>query len=157
MNMALVIVNNYYDAFDFLLDGETPEEGIRRAEESRDKSIARYEEIMAGKYASTYFANQLEQEKHKTFEVMSLHEFSERQKAYLCSGEPEEISREDYENALNCLPPLGWMQGDSREWFFMSEMYTGTITNQHYYDKKTGKYYCKTVDICDRKTWIDLP
>lgn len=52
-----------------------------------------------------------------------------------------EIDLEEYEDALNCLPPLKWTKLGRKndELFFMSEFYTGNYTAL--YIRKDGKHY----------------
>lgn len=52
----------------------------------------------------------------------------------LC-GDWKEVTEEDYDDALNVLPPVGWYGGG----FFMSERYTGNVSS--FYQKLNGKYY----------------
>jgi hypothetical protein len=70
----------------------------------------------------------------------------------MVSGEVKEITREDFYEALDCLPPLKWCTKSNVEMFCMREMYTGTYTTQ--YAKKDGKYYSAMVDVTDENTWI---
>ena len=88
------------------------------------------------------------------FEAVTFEEFHKREKMKWCTGKIHEISREEYNEALNCLPPVGWVHGDDCEWFFISEMLTFSFTNQYYHDKTNGKYYTAVADLHDRKTWI---
>lgn len=52
----------------------------------------------------------------------------------LC-GDWKEITAEQYEDALNILPPVAWRDGG----FFMSERYTGNISS--FYQQINGKYF----------------
>ena len=70
-------------------------------------------------------------------------EFDELRKQYersLC-GKWKEITEEEYEYALNVLPPAKWHSGG----FFVSEPYTDTIYG--FYQKRGGKYYTSLQDI----------
>ncbi len=51
------------------------------------------------------------------------------------SGQWKEITEEQYEYALNVLPPLMWYNGG----FFISEADTGTV--HAFYQRLNGKYY----------------
>lgn len=82
-------------------------------------------------------------------------EFQAMEKSKLISGEPEEIAADKFNEMLDVLPPLRWCTIDGVEMFCMSEMYTGTYTNQYAHDKSSGKYYTKMVDACDKSTWIN--
>ena len=87
--------------------------------------------------------------------IIAFEEFKTAEKAHLTGGEPEEITAECFNEMFNILPPLKWCTLDGVEMFCISEMYTETYTNQYAYDKKSGKYYTKMVDICDKSTWIN--
>ena len=52
-----------------------------------------------------------------------------------------EITEEEYENALNVLPPVKWYNGG----FFISEALTSTIHS--FYQKYNGKFYVSYQDI----------
>ncbi|MGL5436016.1 MAG: hypothetical protein ACRDBO_11535, partial [Lachnospiraceae bacterium] len=65
----------------------------------------------------------------------------------------KETTEEQFEEALNVLPPLKWCTIDGIEMFCMSEMYTATYTNQ--YARYEGKYYKKMVDVTDKSTWLN--
>lgn len=41
---------------------------------------------------------------------------------------PKLITAEEYDDALNCLPPMGWHRGGSAESFKMSELTSGNMT-----------------------------
>ena len=47
----------------------------------------------------------------------------------------KEISEDQYENALNELPPTRWRNGG----FYISESYTGDVSS--FYQEMNGKYY----------------
>lgn len=50
-------------------------------------------------------------------------------------GKWKEITEEEYNDALNVLPPVAWYDGG----FFISERYTSNISD--FYQKYNGKYY----------------
>ena len=50
-------------------------------------------------------------------------------------GKWKEITEEEYDDALNVLPPVAWCEGG----FFISERYTSNISD--FYQKYNGKYY----------------
>ncbi|MEY2800918.1 MAG: hypothetical protein RL513_502 [Pseudomonadota bacterium] len=52
---------------------------------------------------------------------------------------PQRITAEDYQEALNCLPPLHWRGGGGAETFKMSEFYTADLT--HLYCKVGDRYW----------------
>ena len=41
----------------------------------------------------------------------------------------EEITEEEWEDMLNCLPPCKWQRCHGIEFFYMCEMYTGNISS----------------------------
>jgi len=56
-------------------------------------------------------------------------------------GHWQEITEEDYEDALDVLPPALWHNGG----FFLSERYTGTISS--FYQRLNGKFYTSLQDM----------
>lgn len=56
----------------------------------------------------------------------------------LC-GKFEEETKAQFEEALNCLPPLRWTRGQNREFFFVRECYTGDLYSCHV--RVGDKYY----------------
>lgn len=64
------------------------------------------------------------------------------------------MTAEDWHDALDILPPVNWVQVDGVDEFYMSERLTAYYTTQYAHDLRFGKYYCKTVDMLDPKTWI---
>ena len=50
-------------------------------------------------------------------------------------GQWKEISSEQYNDMLNCLPPMKWTNGG----FFLSELYSGNIG--YFFQEWFGKYY----------------
>ena len=88
------------------------------------------------------------------YEMMTFDDFLKKQKEILTSGPVKEVTKEDFYDAFNCLPPLKWCNAGNCEMFCMREMYIGTYTNQYAYSLVTGKYYTAMVDITDRNTWI---
>ena len=86
--------------------------------------------------------------------VTTYGEFCAEERAALLSGEPEEISEEKFEEALNCLPPMHWEHKNGVEQFIVSEPLTGVY--HHQYAKFLGKFYTKLVDATDRQTWLNV-
>lgn len=157
MNTNILAVDTTtYSTFDFLRDNETENELLSRANAYKAKEIKEYSDIVTKFKAegkdTNYFEERLETTKNKNYAVMTWDEFQEGQKKHLLDDELKEVTEEDYENALNILPPLMWCTVDGVEMFCMSEMYTGTFTTQ--YARCNGKYYCKMVDCADKSTWI---
>ena len=164
MNMDRVIVSLREgivpSVFDFLRDDETDEQAEERAFfKSMDniRTYAHHHEcfprIMPD--GTEYWLNQLEVEDKTEYKVMSWDEFEQAQKTAILSMPLREITAEEWEEMLNVLPPKAWVTYNGVEMFCMSEFYTGSFTTQYAYDHRSGKYYSKLVDYCDRKTWID--
>lgn len=101
-----------------------------------------------------YWNREAERHRAAKFEIMSYEEFTRRQREKYLAGEPIEVTAEERDDALNILPPVNWVQVDGVDEFCMSECLTACYTTQYAYDLRTGKYYCKTVDMFDSSTWI---
>lgn len=88
----------------------------------------------------------------ESLRLMTFSEFLEMERDYYISKPLEEVTEEDYHDAMNVLPPewMGTMYGVHM--FTMSEHWTGPYTSQ--YARHGGKYYRKMVDCSDRSTWI---
>ena len=89
------------------------------------------------------------------FEAVTLEEYVKRQREKWLSKEPKEITMEEYDYALNVLPPKVWIQNERYSMFFIGECTTMTYYGQYLYDKVSGKYYTALTDICDKSTWLD--
>ena len=153
MNMNILAVNiKTYSIFDFLHDGETEEQLLQRANNSKERNIKSWMENYKNYPDNEKFKNYLKEEQETEYKIMTWEEFKEGQKKYLLSDPLEEITEEMWEEIFNILPPLKWCTILGVEMFCMSEMWTGTYTKQ--YGRCNGKYYCKMVDIADQSTWI---
>jgi len=82
---------------------------------------------------------------------ISWDEYFAAERAVYMTG-PSAVTKEDYHEALNCLPPDNWERADSVERFTMCERLTGTLTAC--YAQQDDNYLHKTVDLSDRSTWI---
>lgn len=89
------------------------------------------------------------------FEAITWEEYVNRQREKWLSKEPKEITREEYDEALNVLPPKVWIQNERYSMFFIGECTTMTYYGQYLYDKVSGKYYTALTDIYDESTWLD--
>ena len=157
MDYLIIVAKATNDNYTCCNPGEEAD-AIKRAEEYYKKEVAilksRLEEYPN---MTEFFTRQLERaDKNLShgFEAITFDEYFEREKKAVCT-KPKETSAEYYDEKLCVLPPLNWFQGEDCEWFFMSEFNTLSFTEQNYYDKRTGKYYCAIVDINDKSTWID--
>ncbi len=77
--------------------------------------------------------------------------YAEKERELYLTG-PVKITDEDYDDALNVLPPENWTRTGPIEHFRMMEYTTGSITNQ--YARMGDKYICKPIDATDKSTWI---
>lgn len=73
--------------------------------------------------------------------VISDEEFTEMYNAYMdgLQGEYREITKQQYWDSLECLPPMRWIRDGSFEMFFVSECYTGTLYS--HLVKKGSRYF----------------
>lgn len=154
-NPELWIVNTVdMSVFDFG-NAKNAEDKIKAAYRRKAKEIERLEGLLT-KYPDNHiFVGMLNEARAARYEAMTWEAFEIRQRGFLLRGRPEEVTQEVFEEQLNVLPPLAWCTVQGVEMFCMSEMYTGTFTSQYAYDRTTGKYYSKMVDVRDRKTWIN--
>lgn len=153
MDMDTMAVDiSTYHVYDFLKDGETKEELLARANKARDDSIALWESYLNDNPNCELFRKYWEADKKKKYELMGYEEFRKRQREFLLKGDPCEITEERWEEMLCVLPPLKWCTINGVEMFCISEMYTGSFTNQ--YARYKGKCYTKLVDSLDKSTWL---
>ena len=155
MNLNILAVDiKHCTTYDFLQDGETKEQLLQRANNSKESDITAWSKNVE-KYPDVEdFRNYLKSAQEKEYKVMTWNEFKQFQKRFLLDSELTEITAEVFEDMLGVLPPLYWTEHNGIEMFCMSEMYTGTYTNQYAHDKHRDKYYTKMVNSADRTTWI---
>lgn len=153
--IELVVVNvngGYSHVYDFCTEKNSAE-AIAKAQLYAAETVARYEShIINYPDRADYWRNCKAEYENAKYEVMTFDEFLERQKAAMTSGEVTETTEEHFQEMLNILPPLKWCTIAGVQMFCMSEMYTGTYTNQ--YAKVGDKYYTAMVDVYDQETWI---
>ena len=153
--MELVIIQRYtFDIYDFLREDETPEEGIKRAENYYIESLELVKCHWVN-YGGDYWKKQITEYQNKVnagCQVMTYDEYKKLERKKLLSDDLKEVTAEAYEDAFEVLPPLKFCKIQGVEMFCISEMYTGSYTTQ--YAKFNGKYYSKMVDVCDKSTWI---
>ena len=160
MNMDILAVDtSTLTVYDFLRDGESEQELLQRAYNSNTESIAHYEVIIAEKPESNsdgFFTKQLENAKKREYKVITWDEYMTlKRKHYIDGGKITEVAEEDFNNALDVLPPLKWCTIDGIEMFCMQEMTEFSYTTQYAHNKHNGKYCCATVDVMDKNTWIN--
>lgn len=153
MNILAVDIR-HCSTYDFLHDGETEDQLIQRANASKEKEIASWTRNIKQYQDVEEFKSHLKAAQEKEYRVMTWDEFEQFQRVFLLDRELTEITAEIFYDMLNVLPPLYWIENNGIEMFCMSEMYTGTYTNQYAHDKRTDKYYTKLVDSADKSTWI---
>lgn len=147
-----LIVSNYCNIYTFCEEGKE-QEGLNKAIQANEKDISLYQKHLVNyPERADYWKEQLEQAQNKTYSVMTWEEFNQYEKGTYLKGKPKEISEEQFNDALNVLPPLKWCTINGIEEFLMSEFYTDSYTNQ--YARKGSKYYVKMVDAKDKSTWL---
>ena len=135
----------------------TVEDVLTEARTQSADSIRRITQIIeCGKYETDleYWETQLKQEKARTFSVMTYGAFLDLERETLLSSPMVEITKQDFNDALDALPPLGWHTRNGIEEFCCREMYTGTYTTQYAFDKTQNRYFSKMVDYTDPATWF---
>jgi hypothetical protein len=154
------IIVNLYDNENFTLCNEDEvEKSIERAKEFYAKDVELYEHHLI------YYPNMKEHWERELsrcksilaagFEAITFEEYENRMREKYLSKTPTEITEEEFDEALNVLPPLNWVRNEKFSMFFVSEALTLSFYSQYLYDKTSRKYYCATTDICDRSTWLD--
>lgn len=86
------------------------------------------------------------------FEIMSVDKFDDEIKKYYVSMPVKEITEEEWNNALDVLPPAKWGTWKGTNEFIVPEALDFSFYDQ--YARKGGKYYTKIVDARDQATWI---
>ena len=142
--------NGEWTIYSLLNESQSEEEELKRIKKIHEEDIKRYEDNK--KYDLKYWTNRIEKEKNRIYKVTTFKEFEKLQREYYINKPLIEISEEEYNDALNVLPPLKWCTINGIEEFLMSEFYTGVYTTQ--YARYNNKYYCKIVDAYDQTTWI---
>ena len=142
--------NGEWTIYSLLNESQSEEEELKRIKKIHEEDLKKYENNK--KYDLKYWTNRIEKEKNRIYIVTTFEEFEKLQREYYINKPLHEISEEEYNDALNVLPPLKWCTISGVEEFLMSEFYTGVYTTQ--YAKYNGRYYCKIVDAYDQTTWI---
>ena len=142
--------NGEWSVYSFLNESQNEKEELERLKKEHKEELKRYENNK--KYDLQYWSNRIEKEKNRIYKVTTFEEFEKLEREYYLNKPLKEISEEEYNYALNVLPPLKWCTINGVEEFLMSEFYTGVYTTQ--YARYNNKYYCKMVDAYDKTTWI---
>jgi len=156
-NTELVVADvKQNTVFNFVPEGQDGTEILFRANEYTQRNIKAYQShIVNYPNNKEYWESCLKREYDTTWEIMTFEEYQKRQKENLLAAPMREITAEKFEEMLDILPPIKWCTINGVEMFCISEMYTGTYTDQYAHDKKTNKYYTKLVDCLDKSTWIN--
>lgn len=149
----LVVVNKKtYEIYDFCTK-ETAEEVLKATEHSAADNIKGYDTLIRDyPDRADYWESCKRKYTDAKYAVMTYKEFLRQQQNYLTSGPIAEITREQYEQALNVLLPYRYCTHNGITMFCFREMYTGSFTTQ--YAKAGDKYYSAMVDVTDTSTWI---
>ncbi len=62
-----------------------------------------------------------------------------------CRTEPEHITADQFQDAFEVLPPVGWSQTDEAESFKFMEHYSGRITSVY---ARVGERFYRFLDLC---------
>jgi len=152
-NLAILVVDmSTMWVYDYLSTGETPEDLLKRAKTSQKQDISTWESHCRNYPDNPTFEEYLAKAKKLFYRVMTHEEFLTAERDFYINRPMEEITAERFNEMLNILPPICWTTIQGVEMFCMSEMLTGTYTDQ--YARVGDKYFNKIVDIKDRATWI---
>ena len=158
MEDLIIISNAFVESFTSCKEDEVSA-NIERAKEFYEKEEqSRRRLIMAYPKEKEYWQAALDRTKkilQSGFRSVTWEEYCKLQREKWLSKEPKEITREEYDEALNVLPPKCWIQNERYSMFFIGECTTMTFYGQYIYDKVSGKYYTALTDICDKSTWLD--
>lgn len=130
-------------------------ECFKRFKEKTWKNIRVFKERYK-KTSEPWYIPRIKEQKRtlKTMQIVKTTDFEIMLKKAILAKPIHEITKEQYHDALNLLPPVNWYRVGDFEMFCMSERITGSYTTQYAHDTLTGKYYLKTVDMDDPSTWI---
>lgn len=158
MNAERVVFNNKtLQSFDFLKDNESDEGAIARAVAFYTEELNRLKDLAQTFPDNDYWQGRVTETQAKLdagFSVLPFEVYLNKKNKSYTDRPIKEITEQEYNDALDILPPLLWCTIDGVTMFCMSEMYDGSITSQYARDKQTGKYYTKLVDIYDKSTWL---
>lgn len=135
-------------------NSDTENYDIAKATESNFRKIAQYNNLLKQYPDNKIFQSMLCKAEKCRYTAMTYTCYERLQRSRRLGGLPVEIDEAQYFEALNCLPPLKWCTVHGVEMFCMSEMDWGSLTAQYAFDRSTGKYFTKTVDVLDSSTWI---
>ncbi len=84
--------------------------------------------------------------------IIAYKDFEALQRPYYITGEIVEITKEQWWDKLEVLPPEAWERGVVFERFRMSEYLTGYYTRQ--YARLGERYFTAVIDVRDKSTWL---
>lgn len=155
-----VLAVNKNNPFNYYIKGnnEAESELLQRINTTISEDIQKFEKIISEHpeaNADGFFTKRLAEVKNADYQLMAYDEYLRlMRKKYIDDAIIKEVTEEDFNNALDILPPLHWCKIDGIEMFCMLEATWGTYTTQ-YAHTPNGKYYCTTVDSMDKNTWIN--
>ena len=134
---------------------EEAETERKRAEQEALESVETYaRHIVNHPKDKEYWQSMKEQYEAARYEIMSFDEYQRLEREALLSLPIQPVTEEQFNDALDVLPPLHWVTCAGVEEFCMMEMWTGSYTTQYAHVLGTDQYFSKIVDCRDKSTWI---
>ena len=158
MEDLMIIDNAYFECFTNCKESEVSA-NIERAKEYYERDKKCYESHLV-EYPDNaeYWQGQLDKVKkvlESGFRAVTWEEFKKLQREKWLSKEPEEVTYEQYNYALEVVPPKKICSNERFFMFFVGECTTMSFYGNYLYERATGKYYYAMADILDKSTWLD--
>lgn len=157
-NETVVADPNLLQNWDFVPKGEDGHITLEKARQYQANQIRSLEKILKECTNQDYrreWEKQLAVVKNCEYLLMSFSEFKAKERDRYLSIPIRQVTEEQFQQALECLPPLHYTRHpDGSTSFCISEMLTGPYTEQ-YFQCSEGCFR-KTVICYDRSTWITL-
>lgn len=153
-NAFIVNVSSHVPQIHTYCQPEEAEEAKKKAEAYARECAARCRQNAALYPQCAGQLQSAEEYDRARYEIMTWEQFSKLEREALLGDPIQRVTEEDFNDALDVLPPLRWETHNGVNEFCMSEMWTGTYTTQYAHVLGTDEYYCKMVDCRDRSTWI---
>lgn len=115
---------------------------VKSPDDIRERGLMAWYTIVTGD-VDLYTGKTVADYRNEGYHILSEADFDTLVKQYersIC-GDWKEISAEEYDSALNVLPPLKWYNGG----FFCSEMLTGSISD--FYQQIGNKFFVSLQDV----------
>ena len=125
-----------------------PKPGENMRPDLIDAAYKDVNEVLRGQYSGCTHQELSTSYAGRSIVLMSMQEFN-RQHDDALRTEPEEIAAEDWQRALEVMPPMKWQTLGGVESFRMTEFYSGSITT--IYAKCDGRHW-KFMDDADMPT-----